>query len=98
MPMATDDPIRASDADREVVVATLREAFTAGRLTQDEFGERMVAADDEMTPGHGGRGHGQIIVNPFSSRARPVIRPGDSPGDPNRIRTGVRGPGAGAVP
>jgi Domain of unknown function (DUF1707) len=41
MPMATDDPIRASDADREVVVATLREAFTAGRLTQDEFGERM---------------------------------------------------------
>ena len=42
--MATDDPIRASDADREVVVATLREAFTVGRLTQDEFGERMSAA------------------------------------------------------
>jgi hypothetical protein len=39
--MATDDPIRASDADREVVVATLREAFTVGRLNQDEFGERM---------------------------------------------------------
>lgn len=42
--MATDDPIRASDADREAVVATLREAYTAGRLTRDEFDERMNAA------------------------------------------------------
>jgi hypothetical protein len=44
LPMATDDPIRASDVDREAVVATLREAFTAGRLTLDEFDERMTAA------------------------------------------------------
>jgi Domain of unknown function (DUF1707) len=42
--MATDDLIRASDADREAVVATLREAYTAGRLTHDEFDERMAAA------------------------------------------------------
>jgi hypothetical protein len=42
--MATDDPIRASDADREVVVDALRDAFTAGRLTLDEFEERMSAA------------------------------------------------------
>jgi hypothetical protein len=42
--MATDDPIRASDADREAVVDTLREAFTAGRLTLDEFDDRMSAA------------------------------------------------------
>jgi hypothetical protein len=42
--MATDDPIRASDADREVVVDTLREAYMAGRLTHDEFDERMSAA------------------------------------------------------
>jgi Domain of unknown function (DUF1707) len=39
--MATDDPIRASDADREVVVATLRDAFEVGRLTLDEFNERV---------------------------------------------------------
>jgi uncharacterized protein DUF1707 len=44
MPMATDDTIRASDVDREAVVATLREAYTAGRLTLDEFDERMAAA------------------------------------------------------
>jgi hypothetical protein len=42
--MATDDPIRASDADREAVVATLREAYTVGRLDRDEFDERMAAA------------------------------------------------------
>ncbi len=42
--MATDDPIRASDVDREAVVTTLREAYTAGRLTLDEFDERMAAA------------------------------------------------------
>ena len=42
--MATDDPIRASDADRDVVVDALREAYTEGRLTRDEFDERMSAA------------------------------------------------------
>lgn len=49
--MATDDPIRASDADREVVVATLRDAFTVGRLTLDEFDERMSAAYASRTWG-----------------------------------------------
>ena len=42
--MATDDLIRASDVDREAVVTTLREAYTAGRLTLDEFDERMASA------------------------------------------------------
>jgi DUF1707 SHOCT-like domain len=49
--MATDDPIRASDADREVVVATLREAYTAGRLTMEEFDERTTAAYESRTWG-----------------------------------------------
>jgi hypothetical protein len=49
--MATDDPIRASDADREAVVATLREAYMAGRLTMDEFDERMTSAYDGRTYG-----------------------------------------------
>lgn len=42
--MATDDPIRASDVDRDAVVGTLRDAYTAGRLTMEEFDERMAAA------------------------------------------------------
>jgi hypothetical protein len=51
LPMATDDSIRASDVDREAVVTTLREAYTAGRLTLDEFDERMTAAYASKTWG-----------------------------------------------
>jgi len=40
----TDRPIRASDQERESVVAVLRDAFTDGRLTFDEFDERTAAA------------------------------------------------------
>jgi Domain of unknown function (DUF1707) len=40
----TDRPIRASDQERENVVSVLRDAFTDGRLTYDEFEERMAAA------------------------------------------------------
>ena len=49
--MASDDPIRASDADREVVVASLRDAYTAGRLDLDEFDERTSAAYESKTWG-----------------------------------------------
>lgn len=42
--MASDHAIRASDQDREVVVTTLRDAYTAGRLTLEEFDERTTAA------------------------------------------------------
>ncbi len=40
----TDRSIRASDQERESVVAVLRDAFTDGRLTFDEFEERTAAA------------------------------------------------------
>ncbi len=40
----TDRPIRASDQERESVVDVLRDAYTDGRLTLDEFEERMSAA------------------------------------------------------
>jgi hypothetical protein len=40
----TDRPIRASDQERESVVDVLRDAFTDGRLTLDEFEERTAAA------------------------------------------------------
>jgi|HubBroStandDraft_5_1064220.scaffolds.fasta_scaffold69180_2 hypothetical protein len=39
----TDESIRASDDDRERVVTALREAYTEGRLTLDEFEERTSA-------------------------------------------------------
>jgi hypothetical protein len=40
----TDRPIRASDQERESVVDVLRDAFTDGRLTFDEFEQRTAAA------------------------------------------------------
>ena len=40
----TDRPIRASDQERERVVDVLRDAYTDGRLTLDEFEERTSAA------------------------------------------------------
>lgn len=42
--MATDPSIRASDADRDRVAALLAEHFGQGRLTQEEFSERLDAA------------------------------------------------------
>ena len=49
--MTSDHTIRASDVDREVVVATLRDAYTAGRLTLEEFDERTSAAYASKTWG-----------------------------------------------
>ena len=40
----TDRPILASDKERESVVDVLREAYTDGRLTLDEFEERTSTA------------------------------------------------------
>jgi hypothetical protein len=49
--MASDHVIRASDQDRDVVVASLRDAYTVGRLTLEEFDERMSAAYGSRTWG-----------------------------------------------
>ena len=49
--MPGDPRIRASDADRDRVTALLREHHAAGRLTAEEFGERMDAALDAKTLG-----------------------------------------------
>jgi len=49
--MASDHMIRASDRDRDTVVATLRDAYTAGRLTLEEFDERTTAAYASKTWG-----------------------------------------------
>lgn len=39
--MASDPRMRASDADRDRTAALLREHHAAGRLTAEEFGERL---------------------------------------------------------
>jgi hypothetical protein len=45
----TDGSIRASDDDRESVVTLLRDAYTEGRLTLDEFDERTAEAYSAKT-------------------------------------------------
>lgn len=49
--MAADRPIRAADADRDKVVGILREETAEGRLTLDEFNERMESAYTASTWG-----------------------------------------------
>ncbi len=49
--MPGDPRIRASDADRDRAAALLREHHAAGRLTAEEFYERMEAALDAKTLG-----------------------------------------------
>lgn len=44
-----DDGIRASDGDREKVAAALREEMAIGRLTMDEFEDRLSRAYDAKT-------------------------------------------------
>ena len=43
-PLMIEQPIRASDKERDSVVDVLRDACTDGRLTLDEFEERTSAA------------------------------------------------------
>jgi hypothetical protein len=70
--MATDDPIRASDSDREVVVDALRDAFTAGRITMEEFDERTSAAYTAKT-------WGELRKLTVDLPAQPILG-GDVPG------------------
>ncbi len=49
--MPGDPRIRASDVDRDRVAALLREHHAAGRLTAEEFGERMDRALEARTMG-----------------------------------------------
>ena len=46
-----DDRLRAADADRERVIARLRDHFAEGRLTRDELDERITAALSAKTFG-----------------------------------------------
>ena len=49
--MASDPKIRASDADRDRTAALLREHLAAGRLSSEEFNERLDKAYAAKTLG-----------------------------------------------
>jgi hypothetical protein len=77
--MASDHSIRASDQDRDVVVAVLRDAYTAGRLTLEEFDERTTAA-------YASRTWGELRKLTEDLPAQPVLG-SDVPGRPLPVPT-----------
>lgn len=60
----TDRPILASDKERESVVDVLRDAYTEGRLTLEEFEDRMAAAYAARTWGDLRELTGDLPVEP----------------------------------
>jgi hypothetical protein len=72
--MASDHLIRASDMDRDVVVTALRDAYTQGRLTLEEFDERMTAA-------YGSKTWGELRKLTEDLPAQPILG-ADVPGRP----------------
>ena len=49
--MTMSPDMRAGDADRDRTIAQVREAFAEGRLTNDEFQQRKVKAQQAITFG-----------------------------------------------
>jgi hypothetical protein len=91
--MASDPRIRASDADRDRVTATLREHHAAGRLTMEEFQERLDRTYASKTLGELDALLADLpaidlyqLPIPASQPPAPTARPG-LPGTP--LRTGA---------
>ncbi len=92
----TDRPIRASDQERESVVSVLRDAFTDGRLTYDEFEERTAAAYAAKTWTELRALTSDLPVQPLFGAGldhRPQEH-GPAPARQYRPRSGRAGPGA----
>ena len=104
--MATDTRIRASDADRDRTIAALREHLAAGRLTVEEFDERMDKACTAKTLGEldslmadlPGIDLGQLPAGPAdrSAAGPPLTRrpPGSVEAGRGRFSPAVRAGGA----
>jgi hypothetical protein len=75
----TDRPIRASDRERECVVDVLRDAYTEGRLTLDEFFERTAAAYAAKTWDDLRELTGDLPVQPVLGAGLPQRRPSAAP-------------------
>src|ERR1035438_2241749 len=89
--MTTYSTIRASDSDREKVVAILRDAYAAGRLTLAEWDERTTAALTGRTWG----ALGELTKDlPQKARLGADLHPAITAGDPPPVQR--HGPGGGA--
>jgi hypothetical protein len=61
--------IRAADAERDALAAELREHMVAGRLTQDEFEERLEKAYGASTRGELSELKRDLPISPAAARA-----------------------------
>jgi hypothetical protein len=90
----TDRPILASDNERESVVDVLRDAYTDGRLTLEEFEERTSAAYASRTWADLRELTGDLPVEPVlgadlhqrQSAGHGVVQPGGRPHQSRRER------------
>jgi DUF1707 SHOCT-like domain len=73
---ATPSAVRASDAEREQLVAALEHAFVAGRLTASELEERAGAAQQART-----REQLQVLTGDLPAAA-PAATPATAVADP----------------
>ena len=88
--MATQPSLRIGDAEREAVAAELREHYAHGRLTLEEFNQRLDAAFAAKTQADLAR----------ITRDLPHVRSGGAPLPSARTRPGpmmAGGPAVGAV-
>jgi hypothetical protein len=68
--------MRAASADRERTVDVLKAAFTEGRLTQDEYDERMGAAYQSRTYGELEALVADLPAGPYPFAVQPMAVPG----------------------
>jgi hypothetical protein len=72
--VSENDSLRASDADREDAVAELRRHVADGRLTVDEFSERVDRAYEAKTMGELAELRSDLPAQPRAPGRRPALR------------------------
>jgi len=87
--------MRASHADREQVVDTLKEAFVQGRLTKDEFDSRVASAlaartYADLAPLSTDLRAAPAVARPPARRPAPARRPVPARPANNAVRNGAR--------
>jgi hypothetical protein len=82
--VATGPDLRIGDADREAVAARLREHYAQGRLTLEEFNQRLDAAFAATTQGQLGALTSDLPPAAAPSAPLPVPA-GSEPGEPGRV-------------
>jgi hypothetical protein len=78
--MGVNPAMRAASADRERAVDVLRAGFAEGRLTQEEYNDRMGQAYEARTYGELHALTGDLPVGPVPMPLAPTWQPAPAPG------------------